>query len=180
MLICFKISNSATLNGSRHSARTRSDLHRVHAIMLHVAAYRHATRHARDRRHRNHAARARPMVAASWQRSSTGRWAAADGEPSPSTRPHADVRLRADARGRDGGVRQELAAGVSSKNPEVRFRGQSGKHLLHLRFPVLTRSWDPEQTFPAQNNWSQFASLSARSKTRTAVRRCGFDPWGRL
>ena len=25
----------------------------------------------------------------------------------------------------------------------------------------LTRSWDPEQTFPAQNNWSQFASLSA-------------------
>jgi hypothetical protein len=29
------------------------------------------------------------------------------------TRTHADARLRADARGRDGGVRQELAAGVA-------------------------------------------------------------------
>ena len=27
--------------------------------------------------------------------------------------PHADARLRADARGRDGGVRQELAVGVA-------------------------------------------------------------------
>ena len=30
----------------------------------------------------------------------------------PSRRPHADIRLRGDARGRDGRVRQELAAGV--------------------------------------------------------------------
>src|SRR5262249_2448238 len=37
-------------------------------------------------------------------------------------RPHANAWLRADARGRDGGVREELAAG----NREVRFRGQGG------------------------------------------------------
>src|SRR5262249_49562731 len=41
-------------------------------------------------------------------------------------------------------------------------------------------SWDPETTFPAQNNWAEFASPSPPSKPRTAVRRCGacFDPLG--
>jgi hypothetical protein len=31
----------------------------------------------------------------------------------PPRRPHADARLRAEARGRDGGVRQKLAAGMT-------------------------------------------------------------------
>src|SRR5262249_45130559 len=35
----------------------------------------------------------------------------------PPRRPHADLRLRADARGCDGGVRQELAAGVVQLKP---------------------------------------------------------------
>jgi len=46
--------------------------------------------------------------------SSTGRCGWCRGEPSPSiiARPHANTRLRGDARGSDGGIRQELAAGI--------------------------------------------------------------------
>ena len=41
--------------------------------------------------------------------------------------PHADARLRADARGRDGGVRSELTAGVVLRSGgRFRFRGQFG------------------------------------------------------
>jgi hypothetical protein len=33
----------------------------------------------------------------------------------PPRKPHADAQLRGDARGRDGGVREELAAGMTKK-----------------------------------------------------------------
>src|SRR5262249_13877147 len=49
------------------------------------------------------------------------------------------ARLRADARGRDGGVREELAAGVVLRSGgSSAFGGKPEKHLLCLRFPVLT------------------------------------------
>ena len=38
--------------------------------------------------------------------------------------PHADTRLRADTRGHDGGVREELAAGVVSKIGRSAFGGK--------------------------------------------------------
>ena len=59
-------------------------------------------------------------------------------------RPHADARLRGDARGRDGGVRKELAAGVVQRDWEVRFRGQTGKHLLVLSITGFERFCYPQ------------------------------------
>jgi hypothetical protein len=77
---------------------------------------------------------------------------------------HAGVRLRADARGRDGGVRQELAAGMiaapahewfqvkgliaAKPTTHVRYRGQIGKHLLVLSFT----GFDPTRTSTALTN----------------------------
>ena len=46
--------------------------------------------------------------------------------------PHTDARLRRDARGGDGGARQELA--------KVRFRGQIGKHVLILSLTAFDPS----------------------------------------
>jgi hypothetical protein len=96
---------------------------------------------------------------------------------------HANARLRGDARGGDGGVREELAAGVVLRSGEVRFRGQTGKHLLCLRFPVLTPVVgtrtdisSPEQLVAVQIPLAPFQH-PARCDTIT-VR--GFDPWGRL
>ena len=45
--------------------------------------------------------------------------------PSGITRSHADARLRSDARGRDGGVRQELAAGVNRQEEPSSLRAPS-------------------------------------------------------
>jgi hypothetical protein len=50
-------------------------------------------------------------------------------------RPHADARLRGDARGRDGGVRQKLAAGVGRVLIDAqvaRFDCQKKLHLNHV------------------------------------------------
>ena len=47
-------------------------------------------------------------------------------------RSSADARLRGEARGRDGGVREELA--------KVRFRGQTGKHVLILSLTAFDPS----------------------------------------
>ena len=41
--------------------------------------------------------------------------------------PHADTRLRADARGRDGGVREKVAAGVALRSGVPLFGGQIGR-----------------------------------------------------
>ena len=66
---------------------------------------------------------------------------------------------------------------------DVRFRGQTGKHLLCLRFPVLTPVVgtrtdipSPEQLVAVQIPLAPFQH-PARCDTIT-VR--GFDPWGRL
>jgi hypothetical protein len=47
-----------------------------------------------------------------------------------------------DPRGRDGGVCEELAAEVVLRDWEVRFRGQTEKHLLVLSFT----GFDPNPT----------------------------------
>jgi hypothetical protein len=70
---------------------------------------------------------------------------------------NANTRLRADARGRDGGVREKRAARVNNDNArhrslggvfsltrpsKVRFRGQTGEHLLSPSFT----DFDPERS----------------------------------
>ena len=72
--------------------------------------------------------------------------------------PHTDARLRRDARGHDGGVRQELAAGVVLGRSA--FGGKPEKHTLVLN---LTASDHPISghseafTRPAYRPWSQTA-----------------------
>jgi hypothetical protein len=50
-----------------------------------------------------------------------------------TTRPHADARLRADARGRDGGVREELAA---ERGPLSRSRGRASACASSTADPI--------------------------------------------
>jgi hypothetical protein len=58
----------------------------------------------------------------------------------PPRRPLADARLRADARARDGGVRQELAAGVR----HVSFRGNLD--MREQPAPMASDANDPERS----------------------------------
>src|SRR5215475_13307752 len=51
---------------------------------------------------------------------------------------HADARLRVDARGRDGGVREELAAGVVQLKPETEVEATSILPSLNVK---TARSW---------------------------------------
>jgi len=54
--------------------------------------------------------------------------------------PHANARLRGDARGRDGGVRQKLAAGAFLRSGGGSAFGGKPEHICSLRgLPVLTR-----------------------------------------
>src|SRR5215469_16162845 len=52
--------------------------------------------------------------------------------------PHADARRRADARGRDGGVRQDLAAGVVQWTPKTEVEATS---ILPSLNGKTARSW---------------------------------------
>src|SRR5262249_52570306 len=70
-----------------------------------------------------------------------------------SRRPNADARLRGYARGRDGGVRQELATGVSARKPLPRpCLGRASEHFKRkgdhgsVVSPLRRRStWGREQ-----------------------------------
>jgi hypothetical protein len=58
-------------------------------------------------------------------------------------RPHTDPRLRGDARGRDGSVREKLGNGYGIvRRRHIRFRRQTGEHLLSPSFT----GFDPERS----------------------------------
>src|SRR5262249_3681883 len=69
--------------------------------------------------------------------------------PSGITRSHADARLRSDARGRDGGVRQELAAGVNRQEEPIRAsvilarRCACAASTCFRRTPPAISAWQP-------------------------------------
>jgi hypothetical protein len=54
-------------------------------------------------------------------------------------RLHADARLRSNARGRDGGVREELAAGMNKKRRTYQPRIVGGQVICRSKAPSLER-----------------------------------------
>jgi hypothetical protein len=76
--------------------------------------------------------------------------------------PHADARLRDDARGRDGSVREKLGNGYGiARRRHIRFRGQTGKHLLSPSFT----GFDPYRT-------PLLGKAACREFLPTILRRC--------
>src|SRR5215468_3145285 len=82
--------------------------------------------------------------------------------------PHAEARLRSDARGRDGGVRQELAAGIGRR---PRWKQPASCHLEREDYTL--KAWYPFVYAPraggAYDSHHRTAGIAGRTRRRGGV-----------